>query len=502
MNMFSLYGSGDNKTFQNSNFKTQTARQQFRQRQQRDSDDRKITDFIWAHTKWVNKETLEKLNIGEKEAIGEALEQIHWRSISGISAQKFQASRPKVEKEEDSNNRTYKEVLKNQGNHSGVGQLSNQGSGDEAEWTKVVNRKKVNAAARKKEDPVTIFLHNIPEDTSGAMINNAKMCKGLGQKIAMTIKKDVRDSQKQGIGQPEATNLKKEFRNEAAQEQSHNSSFKKESRKEASQEDQDFGRRLFEFTEMDVDLEVEKALKECKIGYTWFANSAEGLQGKMNDIGLKQYRDEESISVNKNKEEKTSGEVKEEDKGVVTEPYVIIPSGKELAVCQSNKNKDLETPIKVRKRSANRTRVYSSSSERCNDNLIVQSNSAESEVCLPAQNTSSQSSLCIDVNTKLRVKSRRGRPKKSKLIPKNPFEIGVKFKNRAGKKKSRKGNVKWKNSNLEKDGWQVIPNNLQGNSVKEALEILNSAESMGLVVSSNREVVLQAIVARLEKGEV
>lgn len=52
----------------------------------------------------------------------------------------------------------------------------------------------------------------------------------------------------------------------------------------------DFGKKLIEFTEMEVDEDVEKALNKCKIGFTWFVENAENLQYKLRDIGLVKYK--------------------------------------------------------------------------------------------------------------------------------------------------------------------------------------------------------------------
>ena len=49
-------------------------------------------------------------------------------------------------------------------------------------------------------------------------------------------------------------------------------------------------KKLFEFTEIEVDEEVELALLDCKISYSWFEENARELRGKLNDIGLGQYR--------------------------------------------------------------------------------------------------------------------------------------------------------------------------------------------------------------------
>ena len=58
---------------------------------------------------------------------------------------------------------------------------------------------------------------------------------------------------------------------------------------------------------------------------------------------------------------------------------------------------------------------------------------SKTEICDPEEVTSLQTDLCKDVSKKLRVKSNRGRPKKVSAVPRNPFEIGIRFKGRKRK---------------------------------------------------------------------
>ncbi|KAL1816839.1 hypothetical protein ACET3Z_019413 [Daucus carota] len=127
--------------------------------------------------------------------------------------------------------------------------------------------------------------------------------------------------------------------------------------------------------------------------------------------------------------------------------------------------------------------------------------SNRSEVNMPENKTSSQSTLCIDVDRKLKVKSGRGRPKKPRLNVKNPFDIGGKFKRRFAKNKEKRGSSKLKDKQKKGINLQIVPTGIEGKSVKAALEILSTAELMGLVANDKREEVLKRIVQKLDKGE-
>lgn len=118
---------------------------------------------------------------------------------------------------------------------------------------------------------------------AGAIINNVKMCKGLGKRLVMSIN----ESAKIRFNQNQYQDIPQHDQNQSSRNgQTHG----KAEKKDPPEENQDFGRRLFEFTEMEVDIEVEEALKKCKVGYTWFDESTEVLQGKLNDMGLNKFK--------------------------------------------------------------------------------------------------------------------------------------------------------------------------------------------------------------------
>lgn len=178
--------------------------------------------------------------------------------------------------------------------------------------------------------------------------------------------------------------------------------------------------------------------------------------------------------------------------------------GRELALRRNSVSKEGEEQLspQVDKREDHNLSQVSTGSGKFITSVRESPGSVQSEVYTPPQNPSSQSSLCVDISKKLRVKSNRGRPKKLRPCPRNPFDIGAKFKRRNVKRKGRKGNSRLRGRKVGEANYQVVPANLEGNCVKEALEILNSAEAMGLVASSNREEVLKVIVNKLEKGEI
>lgn len=249
--------------------------------------------YVWG---WVEKSVLEKLNIGDKAAVQEALDQIHTRSLEENPFRGI---------------RTFSEVLSDRKKGHVTGNNEGQLPHEEEEWQQVSYRKKkANKPKVVNQERVTIFLYNIPENTTGskiwslfkscgriidiilpkrrdvrgkrygfvhteskleagAIINNAKMDRSLGGKINMTINGSS--------GKHEKGNLKDKKASYVSQE----NGPKKDNRVE-----DDFSKRMFEFTELEIDEEVEKALLECKIGFSWFEESAAVMQEKMNDIGL------------------------------------------------------------------------------------------------------------------------------------------------------------------------------------------------------------------------
>ena len=113
----------------------------------------------------------------------------------------------------------------------------------------------------------------------------------------------------------------------------------------------------------------------------------------------------------------------------------------------------------------------------------------------------SQSTLCVGVSSKLKVKSNRGRPRKKTAQPRNPLEICSQFRINRNKKEGSR--------NVKRSGRkgkfiscvEVIPTKVAGNTVQEALEILATVEGMGLELVGDNAVVVQEIVQRLERKE-
>ena len=127
---------------------------------------------------------------------------------------------------------------------------------------------------------------------------------------------------------------------------------------------------------------------------------------------------------------------------------------------------------------------------------------SRSVICAQEEMLSVQTDLCNDVSKKLRVKSDRGMPRKVSNVLRNPFEIGIKFKGKRRKRGIGKVGAKNRRAKQIRDSYlQLVPAGLVGRSVKEALEIISSAENMGLVIKGDREEVVKAIARRLESGE-
>lgn len=110
----------------------------------------------------------------------------------------------------------------------------------------------------------------------------------------------------------------------------------------------------------------------------------------------------------------------------------------------------------------------------------------------------SQSTLCAGISKKLKVKSNRGRPRKKPLHHRNPFEIGSKLKFNKRKSTSAKIPIKKRRGEKSLAKMEIIPTRVVGSSVKEALEILATAENMGLLIQRDRNVVIKEIANRIE----
>ncbi|KAL1822632.1 hypothetical protein ACET3Z_009410 [Daucus carota] len=297
----SLSGKGEYRRFQN--LKSNLGRQQpnsHRSNRSWEQIDRSLLNFIWAQNEWVDKEVLERLNIRDPSAVDIALNQIHLRTLNdrlALGGKHFDSKRK------------FSEVLLDQ-------------SKQESTWERVpfkaeLKKEKLN---RKPEQVATIFLHSIPEEATsreiwqlfnhcgeildiilprkrdkkgirygfvqtkseleaGAIISNAKASRGLGRKIKMSINSSTRPDKKE-VSSKKTSDVKV---------------LKTESK---SAEDCEFQKKMFEFIEVEVDEEVEEALLDCKIGFTWFDMGVNTLQEIFNDMGLHKYR---IISLSKRK---------------------------------------------------------------------------------------------------------------------------------------------------------------------------------------------------------
>ena len=290
-----------------------------------------LNQFIWAHNHLVDTDILERLNIGDEKATAIALEQIHYRSLEGHrnlgGKQQHRNPEPSM---------TYREALNRHGN-PGFSNTMNLNSG----WTQVNHRKKTRSSPSGAVNRGTsIFLYGIPDDATGkdiwnlfkgcgvildiilpkkrdkkgmrfgfvkttdereagAIINNAKMEKGLGRKIKMSINLVSNQTASTGLGE----NKHKAFsapprkpdgfsNNPLKMPQENHAEIPKvtktpvEGNKFKKEVEADFSKKMFEFTEVEVDVEVEKALLESKIGYTWFEEDVKTMQDRFNDMNL------------------------------------------------------------------------------------------------------------------------------------------------------------------------------------------------------------------------
>ncbi|WOH04735.1 hypothetical protein DCAR_0624147 [Daucus carota subsp. sativus] len=146
-------------------------------------------------------------------------------------------------------------------------------------------------------------------------------------------------------------------------------------------------------------------------------------------------------------------------------------------------------------------RCRSGSSDVCSDGTSNFVEENKSDAGKQSTNLSSQSTLCSGITRKLKVKSNRGRPRKVTSKHRNPFEIGGGFKRRYKSRVKGKISQKYRRSSLTTQYLQIVPSTVVGSSVKQALEILETAENMGLAVRGDREVVVKEIARQLEKNE-
>ncbi|KAK1403272.1 hypothetical protein POM88_002877 [Heracleum sosnowskyi] len=270
-----------------------------------------LKDFVEGNGEIIDKEVLFRFRNGDRQAITEALNQIHWRSLKKthhIEGTQKGMSNVGAHNWVLTTNRSFAEVVKSKED----GETLEEGN----EWTLVQKRSK------EKKSPVrevsTIFMVNIPIEISaralwsffkecgkiidiilprkrdkngkrigfiktiseleaGVIICNAKEKGGLVGKIALSINNATNRVEKQSTHERNEKNLEKESLKTT-------SSKKKEvGKSEGGAEDQnDFGKRMFEYIEAETDEDVEIGLYQR---LTWLDETPEALQDKLSVLG-------------------------------------------------------------------------------------------------------------------------------------------------------------------------------------------------------------------------
>lgn len=161
----------------------------------------------------------------------------------------------------------------------------------------------------------------------------------------------------------------------------------------------------------------------------------------------------------------------------------------------------VESSVRVQENLFKDFRRKSGSSEVCTEGSLRMDDLSKSELELASENASSQSTLCSGIVRQLKVKGNRGRPRKKGIAYRNPFEIKGGFKWRKKGRGKGRASQKAKKMLTEVNYLQAIPSNVVGSSVKQALNILEAAENIGLAVKGNREEVVREIARKLELKE-
>ncbi|KAK1399306.1 hypothetical protein POM88_009169 [Heracleum sosnowskyi] len=249
-----------------------------------------LKDFIWANKEIVDKEVVNKFFLGNKQAITEALNQIHWRSIknrnSTTEAHSTQSFKERAKKQ------TYVEVLKSA--PSLTKQFRNK---DEQEWTLVKSKK--GKKTPRAEEANTIFLYGIPEGATAREIWNIfKVC-GEMKDIILPRKKDKRNQrfgfvktyseleagriitnvkERGGIGEKIRMNINGKAGQERVLVVKEKSQFQSNKEKEKfesvvpdrvahkgeDQKDSYLGTKMFDFMDAAIDDDVETGLMQTK----------------------------------------------------------------------------------------------------------------------------------------------------------------------------------------------------------------------------------------------
>ncbi|KAK1398520.1 hypothetical protein POM88_008383 [Heracleum sosnowskyi] len=212
--------------------------------------DRILGDFIWAHKDLVDENVMNTCFLGEKQAITEALNMIHWRSLKNRHHDKLEGTKYY---------KTYAEVVKN----VRVPERRMEEGDLKEEW-KVVNRTKKKV---KKDDIILPKKRDKKNKRFGFVKTESEQ--EAGKIIYEEALKNNRSDTK--------------------------SAKKVENDKTLKQDDEELIDRMFKYTEAVVDEEIEKGLYQTKVVLTKAEEHADTVQGAIQELAQLKQIDEDLI---------------------------------------------------------------------------------------------------------------------------------------------------------------------------------------------------------------
>ena len=221
----------------------------------------------------------------------------------------------------------------------------------------------------------------------------------------------------------------------------------------------------------------------------------EGNREKKTDVGLgKQEEDRVERS------EKEEGDFSQVDQNISSDIGENSQKDKKMEKALVEfKGREIQTQLLCDDYRQTQTSTEKETTEK---ELLSESN--KSTICAGKSNDdldNSQSTLCEGMSKKLRVKSNRGRPRKKMLQQRNPFDIGKKLGRKRGAKATTRNRQNANRKAVNNGSLQIVPKNMIGSTVQEALEILASAENMGLTISGDRSRVVRELAIKLNRKE-
>ncbi|KAK1361733.1 hypothetical protein POM88_046207 [Heracleum sosnowskyi] len=280
--------------------------------------DKILIDFIMANEDLVDKTVLEEFCRGSKQAVADALNQIHWKSLKKRKVFVW-------DEKLDSKilpDKTFADVL----NKGAVPTPKHDEGCDKTGWNTTKPRKQTKL--NKHPDASTIFLYGIPAEATareiwnifkrggvvkdiilprkrdkrnqrygfvktiseleaGTIINNVKAFGGLGAKFRMTINQSQKALQGRFPRQSLHENTRQIPQKELVPRIKGKSNGLAGSKKEEEHKKEvPFAQKMFEYIEAETDPEVEEGLFQTKVGLSRSDETPLSLQGKLTSEGF------------------------------------------------------------------------------------------------------------------------------------------------------------------------------------------------------------------------